>query len=192
MKKHIVSYILLAVFALEGIMAADFVLDDFAEADGITAIGTEWQGFTDQVMGGRSEMSTSFRAEDGRIFLRMEGDVLLENNGGFIQVKLPLERQGRAFDASEYSGIKIRYRTPEPGGYYLHLRTKRTRLPWAHFAAPLQGSPEWTTELVPWDAFEKQLTLLRRPKLQDLTGVAVVAAKQEFRATIDVAYLGLY
>ncbi|MFO7730639.1 MAG: CIA30 family protein [Spirochaetia bacterium] len=173
-------------------MANEKILDDFSDADEISSIGTRWQGFTDQVMGGRSRIQTQFLQENEKIFLRMQGEVSLENNGGFIQIRLPLGRNDDDFDASDYKGISIRYRTPQIGGYYLHLRTSQTRLPWAHFAAEIPSSSQWNEIRVPWAAFKKQLTLLRAPKLRDLKSIAVVAAKQEFFATIDVANIALY
>ncbi len=37
-------------------MADEMILDDFAGTDGISRIGIQWQGFTERVMGGRSDI----------------------------------------------------------------------------------------------------------------------------------------
>ena len=192
MKRKIAIVVCIFTLINAGVLMADeLVLDDFVDADGISSLGTQWQGFTDRVMGGKSDMSAGLRQEDIR-FLRMEGEVSLENNGGFIQVRLPLNPGNGSFDASRYSGIKVRYRTFRSGRYYLHLRTLQTRLPWAHFAAALPESSEWSEARIPWDSFESQLTLLRRPNTSSLTSIALVAAKQEFTAGIDLGYISLY
>ncbi len=173
------------------LMADELVLDDFADADGISLVGTQWQGFTDRVMGGKSDIRARLRSDE-RVYLRMEGEVSLDNNGGFIQVRLPLAPGNGSFDASRYSGIKVRYRAFRSGSYYLHLRTRQTRLPWAHFAAALPESSGWTEARIPFDSFESELTLLRRPNTSALTSIALVAAKQEFSAGVDLGYIGLY
>lgn len=172
-------------------MADEMILDDFADTDGISRIGTQWQGFTDRVMGGRSDMRAGLRNEEG-VYLRMEGEVSLENNGGFIQVRLPLATGNGDLDASQYSGVRVRYRFFRSGSYYLHLRTRQTQLPWAHFSAALPESSGWTEASIPWSAFESELTLLRKPNTSALTSIALVAAKQAFTAGIDLGYIGLY
>lgn len=69
---------------------AVLILDDFTSQSGTSTYGTAWQGFTDRVMGGRSDMRAGISRESGDSFLRMAGVVSLENNGGFIQARLPL------------------------------------------------------------------------------------------------------
>ncbi len=173
-------------------MAEELLLDDFSDGNGVSALGTEWQGFTDRVMGGRSDIEARLLREEDTFFLRMQGKVSLENNGGFIQVRLMLgEGRGR-FDAAGYNGVRIKYRTTAEGSYYLHMRTGQNRFPWAHFAAPLPNSPEWGEARIPWSAFEGQLTPLNTPRLDKLSSIAVVAAKEEFSARIDVREISLY
>lgn len=173
-------------------MAEELLLDDFSDGNGVSAIGTEWQGFTDRVMGGRSDMDVRLLKEDDTFFLRMQGSVSLENNGGFIQVRLMLGEGRGSFDASEFNGIRIKYRTTPEGSYYLHMRTGQNRFPWAHFAAPLPNSPEWGEARIPWSAFEGQLTPFSTPRLNKATSIAVVGAKEEFSARIDVREISLY
>lgn len=192
-----------------GVMAEELTLDDFSDADEVSSIGSRWEGFTDQVMGGKSEMQTRFLSENGEIFLRMEGEVSVENRGGFIQVRLLLNDDRDFFDASSYRGLQIRYRTSNPpggtvsggtgspsdkaeGGYYLHIRTSQNRFPWAHYAAKIPASSEWSTASVPWKEFEKQYTLAGNPKIRKLKSVAVTAERAEFSASIDIGYIGLY
>ena len=99
-----------------------FLLDDFDRGDGVSAIGTRWQGFTDRVMGGLSDMQAEVVETDQGKALRMTGRVRLENNGGFIQVRLPLAGDRETFDASSYTGIETTLRG-RPGAWFLHLRT---------------------------------------------------------------------
>ena len=47
----------------------------------------KWIPFSDQVMGGISEVNFFEKEEDGLSFYHMEGNVSTENNGGFIQFR---------------------------------------------------------------------------------------------------------
>ena len=160
------------------------LIDDFS--DQRSALGTEWQGFTDRVMGGLSVMQAGYREVDGQTVLGMRGQVRLENNGGFIQTRLPLDARDGSFDASGFAGIRISARALKPGAYYLHLRTADTRRPWAYYRARLDLAEDWTTLAVPWSAFEPQR--LDRPLDQSrLRSLAVVAYGEAFEADVEVA-----
>src|SRR5512134_2553638 len=83
------------------------ILDDFSRDDLISALGTPWRGFSDQVMGGISKETIALAKIDGRRALRLTGDVRLENNGGFIQVALDLAPAGQTLDASAFTGVLL-------------------------------------------------------------------------------------
>ncbi len=177
----------LAVCASLGAMPGNLLIDDFSSRDGRAAIGTAWQGFTDRVMGGLSDVEVGYRDGGSDTVLAMQGRVRLENNGGFIQVRLPLDRDNRLFDARAWQGLRLRVRG-EPGSYYLHLRSRDTRAPWAYYAAPVPVEADWQDVTVPFSAFEPQS--LRQPL--DLTGlrsIAVVAYGQAFEAAIEIDFI---
>ena len=73
-------------------MAEEHILDNFSDGDCVCVHGTLWQAFTDQVMDGRSEMEARVEREENTYFLRMRGAVSLDNNGGFIQTRLPVKK----------------------------------------------------------------------------------------------------
>ena len=70
------------------------LIDDFSRTDLVSALGTEWRGVSDRVMGGVSQESVSRSVEGDRPSLHLQGDVRLENNGGFIQAALDLSSGG--------------------------------------------------------------------------------------------------
>jgi hypothetical protein len=168
----------------------DFLLDDFSDRSGVSTLGTEWEGFTDRVMGGVSEMTTRVEATDEGPALHMTGTVSLDNNGGFIQARLELTESGN-FDAGEYAGIALVVRG-RGENYYLHLRTPRTVFPWAHFAAPLPVTGEWRRVEVPFASFEPRYMLGGRLEPSRLRSVAIVAGFAAFDADIWVRSIGLY
>lgn len=165
------------------------LIDDFSGP--VSALGTRWEGFTDQVMGGASVMESGVERRDGGAALRLRGRVSLKNNGGFIQVRLKLSPDGKAFDASGYAGLALRVRGRGPG-YYVHLRTTRTMFPWSFYGQELAGSEEWSTVLLPFEAFRSENMAFGGLNPGRLVSVAIVAAKREFDADLLVDSISWY
>ncbi len=170
-------------------MTDTLLLDDFQRDDGLSSRGTRWEGLSDRVMGGRSDMQVGYRESDQGPVLFMRGQVRLENRGGFIQARLPLDPAGGSLDASAWEGLKIRVRGT-PGPYFLHLRTRQTWQPWQHYRAPIEVRAEWHEQFVPFSAFEGRATW-RRLDVSTLKSVGVVAYGEAFDAEIEVARLEL-
>ena len=170
-----------------GAAESTLVLDDFSEP-GRSSIGTQWQGFSDRVMGGISNIQAGYRQTDGGIVLSMQGNVSLANNGGFIQVRLPLGTT-RPLDASGYGSVVVEAKG-EPGYYFLHLRTADSRRPWDYYVAPLEIGPEWQRIVIPFADFEAESTR-RELDLSQLVSIAIVGGKYEFLADIDIRRIEL-
>ncbi len=166
------------------------LLDDFSRDDGVSARGARWRRFTDGVMGGRSLADSGVEVVDGRRALRLTGEVSLANNGGFIQVALPLTEGDGPLDAASWRGFRLLVRGAGDG-YYLHARTTACRLPWQHYAAPLPEGEGWTEVEVPFEAFAP-VSLGRALDPARLTSIGLVAAKRAFAADVALARLELY
>ena len=80
--------------------AAPALIDDLTRPDGFAATGTRWELVTDGVMGGLSSGTLRPEMWAARPALRMQGEVSLANNGGFVQMALDLSPGGGAVDAS--------------------------------------------------------------------------------------------
>lgn len=168
-----------------------FLIDDFSRTNGVSSLGTRWRMFTDRVMGGVSTGTSGYTKIDGKISLRLTGSVSLANNGGFIQVALPLERGGKAFDAMDYTGVKLVVRG-NGESYHLHLRTSRTRLPWQYYQGEFSTrAGEWIEILLPFEQFQGQ-AITASLDTRRLTRIAVVAIKKEFEADVAIHRLGFY
>ena len=175
--------------ASESAQADDRLLDDFSRDDGRSSLGPVWSGFTDRVMGGRSDMQAGYVETEEGPALRMRGTVRLDNNGGFVQVRLPLVIDGEPLDASDAAGFVVEARGA-PGPYYLHLRTPDTRRPWAYYRAPLAVTDEWARIEVPLAEFEPVSTRARLDASR-LSSVGLVAYGEEFEADLEVRRLAL-
>jgi hypothetical protein len=167
------------------------VIDDFSSGNGISTLGNQWRLMTDQVMGGVSEGNYAVGSQDGVPFMRLTGNVSLENRGGFVQVVLPLTREGKFFNAEEYAGIEIRVRG-NGERYYIHLRTAQTTLPWQHFSAGFQTDEEWKTVRIPFDSFQSQNMRSADLNISKLKRMGLVAANKVFQADVSISYVGFY
>ena len=151
----------------------------------------QWVPFTDQVMGGVSEVEFFEKSEEGISFYHMEGNVSTENNGGFIQFRADLGIEDKSFKGFR---IKTRGNGEE---YYLFLRTSKTRLPWLYYGATFKTSEEWQWIEVPFSSFKKSGGRFSRFVPEEFNpttvkNVGVVAYGKDFYADIDVAALELY
>jgi len=167
-----------------------FLIDDFSREDGLSAVGTRWQFFTDQVMGGVSTGAARFAVHEGRRSIRLQGRVSLENNGGFIQVALPLVTGDEPLDASNCRGVRIWARGNEER-YGVHIRTSDLGLPWQYYSAEFAAGAVWKKVDLPFSKFrpESSETALNPSRL---TRVAIVAADKAFKADVAVSRLKFY
>ena len=168
-----------------------FLIDDFSRQDGLSRLGTTWQGFTDRVMGGRSVMEAG-RVPDkpGNTFmLRMQGDVSLANHGGFIQVRLPLSPDGRVFDGSTYRGLSLEVRG-KPGKYALHLRTTANRAPWSYYEAAFPVTEAWSRVSLPFEAFHGSTVFTNHVNPALLLTLALFAGGKAFQADLSTRWVG--
>lgn len=167
------------------------LLDDFQSSSG-SRYGPRWQGFTDRVMGGVSTMAAGIVETDDGNVLRMAGTVSLENNGGFLQVRLPLEREGTMLDASEFEGVAVTIRGTGPA-FVIHLRTPRNNLPWNYYAADLPVEEQWRRVEVPFSQFQAEGMLFRAGlDTSRLRSIAVVAAKKAGEVNVEIDRVELY
>ncbi len=166
------------------------LLDDFSRTDGVSRLGTRWQFFTDGVMGGRSTGSANIAQWQGRRCLRLTGNVSLENNGGFIQARLPVAGRWSSLDASPFTGVRLLVRG-NGERYAVHLRTSQTVLPWQYYQAEFTATPEWTEVRLPFTDF-KPGGLRAGLDASRLKSVALVAIKREMKADVALARIDLY
>jgi hypothetical protein len=166
------------------------IIDALDQPHPRATVGTRWELIADRVMGGVSSGAISRETVAGRPALRMQGEVSLENNGGFIQVALDLSPAGAAIDASAWTGIEIDV-LGDNERYNLHLRTADVVRPWQSYRAEFLATPEWRTIQLPFRSFDAHridapldLTRLRR--------LGVVAIGRRFAADVAIGGLRFY
>lgn len=159
---------------------------DFPEA----TTGTRWQLLSDAVMGGVSSGRMSRATVAGRPAIRMQGEVSLENNGGFLQIALDLAPDGQAVDASAYAGLAITVAGNDEA-YGLHLRTAELSRPWQSYRAGFTARRQWQEILLPFAGFVPHRTELPL-ELRALRRIGIVAIGRAFSADVAIAGLCFY
>ena len=160
------------------------IIDDLRREPPLAAIGTSWRMFTDRVMGGVSDGTMSRELVAGRQAIRMRGDVSLENNGGFVQISLDLDPDGKAVDVSSWQGLELDvFGNSET--YAMHLRTADLSRPWQSYRQSFWADPEWRTVELPFKDFVEHRTDVRL-NARRLKRIGVVAIGRPFVADVSI------
>jgi hypothetical protein len=188
---HLLS-IALPLFMLSGeqAMSDTMLIDNFSNDGLISALGTEWRGVSDRVMGGVSDVRIEHGNAEGQFFLRLTGVVRLENNGGFVQAALNLNPSGGVLDASAYRGLRLTVRGNDQL-YSLHLRTPDATRPWQSYRAHFTASTRWQTIDLPFEVFAPY-RLDTTLDTRRLKRAGLVAIGRAFSADLLVSSISLY
>jgi hypothetical protein len=166
------------------------IIDDLSRAAPEASIGTSWQLFTDQVMGGVSTGTMSRELVGGRLAIRMLGDVRLENNGGFVQLALDLSPDAGVVDASAWSGIELDLYGDDQE-YGMHLRTSDLTRPWQSYRQSFRVLPEWQTIRLPFAGFSPYRTEIPLD-LRRLRRLGLAAIGRAFSADLAIGGLRFF
>ena len=163
------------------------LLNGGAMANNLIKTG-QWVYLTDRVMGGISEGTAQFEDQGIDQVIRLSGEVSTANNGGFIQVRSPVLWEA----AKGKTGIRL---TVKGNGdqYFLHIRSTDTRLPWHYYQHSFQASGAWSEISLPFEDFEKSLSLLRATLGQSkIKTIGIVAYGKDYSADVSVKRLEFY
>lgn len=142
---------------------------------------SNWIFFTDGVMGGVSSGKMGLLNEENNNFIRLEGNVSTENNGGFIQIRHEISNL-----SDELRRIKL-YVRGNNEKYHVFIRTKKTLLPWQFYSADFLAKNNWSNVELSLDDFKKSGFLLSSRILpSDIKSIGIVAYGRDFEALIDI------
>lgn len=166
------------------------IIDDLNQPAPQASNGASWELIADRVMGGVSQGTMHREVVEGKTAIRMQGEVSLENNGGFLQIALDLRPDGKTLDASGWQGVEIDvYGNGEE--YNMHLRTADVTRPWQSYRHSFIASPEWKTLRLSFEGFKPHrietpldLTSLRR--------IGIVAIGRAFAADFAIGGVRFY
>jgi hypothetical protein len=165
------------------------LIDDFSSGQSASN-GNQWRFFSDAVMDGISQGYARHETLAGRPALHLQGNVSLENNGGFIQMALDLGPDEGLLDASGYRGIAVTQRG-DGGAYAVNLRTADVRRPWQSYRCEFQSTAEWTTLQLPFA--DLQAHRIDSPlDIGKLRRIGLIAIGRSGPADLAVARLEFY
>lgn len=160
------------------------VIDDLSQPPPRARNGADWELVADRVMGGVSNGSMRRETVRDREAIHLQGDVSLENNGGFLQIALDLAPDGASVDASRWAGLEIDV-IGNGESYNLHLRTSDVVRPWQSYRHSFIAAPEWRTLWLPFAGFEAHR--IDAPlDLSTLRRIGIVAIGRAFHADIAI------
>lgn len=147
-----------------------------------------WAYFADTVMGGVSSGRVEYKKDTEGAFARLSGRVSTENNGGFIQIRSRL--YGSPPEDSQGIRLKVRGNN-QP--YYVHLRTRGTRLPWQYYQAEFATTGTWSEVTIPFSEFKPSGGLVRKAlKPSSLRTLGIIAYGRDHLAEVDVSEIAFY
>jgi len=176
----------LTLTAMEDTM---ILIDDRQSGDLQSSLGSQWRLITDGVMGGVSRGTLNPDTVAGRSCLHLQGEVSLQNNGGFIQAALDLAPSG-VLDASVWAGVELDVHG-NGEAYSVHLKTSRMWLPWQHYRASFMAEPGWHTVQVPFAEFEGYRIGAAFDPAR-LERIGIVAYGRAFMADLCIGRVALY
>ncbi|MEQ6248690.1 CIA30 family protein [Sulfitobacter sp. HNIBRBA3233] len=147
----------------------------------------DWEYVADAVMGGVSQGALRIEDVSGRRAAHLQGDVSLENDGGFIQIAFDLDGD---HDAAAYAGIVL-WVHGNGAEYEMRLRTTALSRPWQSFRAVFTAPADWTEVRLPFAGFEPNKTEASFDPAQ-LRRIGVLAYGREMQADIAVSDIGFY
>lgn len=146
-----------------------------------------WSMISDQVMGGVSNATLRQEQRQNSDSTCLVGRTSLDNNGGFVQMKLDIEPSELH---ANYQGLFIEL-AGSAHDYNLHIKTTQLTRPWQSFRCTLPVEPQWTRFIIPYEQLLAHRTEaeLQPAKIQSL---AVVAIGEEFDVDVCVRRCGFY
>lgn len=152
-----------------------------------TASDLTWTYVADNVMGGVSQGQSNIGSDDVQDFVRLTGEVSTENRGGFIQVRTMIDPLGE-----DHRGLVLNVRG-NGERYFIHLRTRATRLPWQYYQAGFETGPDWREIRLPWAEFKPSGRLLpKRLSPETIRSIGLVAYGRDHTADVSLTEIGVY
>lgn len=161
------------------------VIDDFSKQPPESTIGTSWRLFTDTVMGGVSKATMTRETVEGKTAVRLQGDVSLDNNGGFVQISLDFRPDGGAIDATAWRGIELDV-LGNGEDYAVNLRTSDLDRPWQSYRHSFTAGARWQTVKLLFDNFSPSRTEIPL-NVHRLRRLGIIGIGRAFQADVSVA-----
>ena len=138
-------------------------------------------------MGGQSTGQLQQRAENGQWITCLQGEVRLENQGGFIQAQFDMSAVN---NLNDFDGMYLTWRGQSPATA-LHLKTQDLRQPWQSYKCPAYPGSSWQTDYIAFHQFTPYRTGIPL-NLHQVTRFSVLAIGQPGTVDLCIREFGLF
>lgn len=146
-----------------------------------------WSAISDQVMGGVSTAEVRQDEREGSACSCLTGRTRLENNGGFVQMKLEIDP---SWQCGDYAGMFIEL-CGAAHDYNLSVKTTQLNRPWQSYRRTLTVAPQWTRFVVPYAELRPHRIDVELDPAT-IRSVAVVAIGTAFDVDVCVRRFGFF
>ena len=138
----------------------------------------KWKFISDNVMGGISIGKVQYQSDTAIL----SGNVSTENNGGFIQIRMSLDK----IKLDKAKSIKLIAKGNNQK-YFVHLRTTGTLLPWQYYQAEFIVEENFKEFILPIEDFKKSGSLmLKKVNPKKITSIGLVAYGRDHEAELTI------
>lgn len=167
--------LLLFIFMPKKIYAENVFKDNFQNT-------SLWKFISDDVMGGLSTGSVVYETSKGKAAALLSGNVTVENNGGFIQIRRDLSKIN--LDKAKFVKVIVKGNDQK---YFIHLRTTGMFLPWQYYQSEFIAGKDYSQILLPISEFKRSgFPLTKNIKSKSIVAIGLVAIGRNHQAKLYV------
>tara|TARA_B100000085_G_scaffold246744_1_gene240655 strand:- start:1589 stop:2056 length:468 start_codon:yes stop_codon:yes gene_type:complete len=144
---------------------------------------TSWYVYTDQVMGGKSELSANF--EEGVV--KLDGEVTTKNNGGFVRLAhRPDEINKNA------KGIKFKAKGNNEA-YEVHVTLKGMKMPpWSYLSTSFDVNDQWNEYQILFSDLKKNGMMAASMKPKNIREISIAGYGRDFNVDLELKDIELF
>lgn len=143
----------------------------------------EWYAYTDNVMGGESELL----AQQNQEVIKLAGTVSTKNNGGFVRLATNPD-----ISSDDIKGIKFLAKGNNEV-YDLHVTLKGIKMPpWSFFSKQFTVSEEWAEYQIDFAEFEKYGYSARKFNPRNIRELSFAGYGRDFAVDLELKNIELY
>jgi hypothetical protein len=142
-----------------------------------------WQGVTDQVMGGVSNLA--IRHSDGVFY--MSGNVSTDNNGGFVRLSNRIN-----INSNDFKGIKFKAKGNNET-YEIHVTLKGLKIPpWSYFSQAFDVNNDWQEYEIFFKDLKRGSGFSAAPmKAKNIRDLSIAGYGRDFKVDLAIKEISL-
>ena len=142
-----------------------------------------WQGVTDQVMGGVSNLA--IRHTDGVFY--MSGNVSTDNNGGFVRLSNRIN-----INSNDFKGIKFKAKGNNET-YEIHVTLKGLKIPpWSYFSQGFDVNDDWQEYEILFKDLKRSSGFSAAPmKAKNIRDLSIAGFGRDFKVDLAIKEISL-